>query len=128
MKSTQPQSNGSVRDALLRAVEVWKKAQVVHEWPSWEGRPEARAIAEQIALNHPECEQLLVNQLSAANQLVVAYALLTLELMNSPILRNLSPELLQRRSQITLVCGSFKNAMDLGGWHGRFRSERELRS
>jgi hypothetical protein len=47
--------------------------------------------------------------------LVVAYALQTLELMGSPALPELPDELLERRQQVTFICGSFKNSMDLGG-------------
>ena len=47
--------------------------------------------------------------------MVAAYALKALELMSSPALAELPDELLERRQQVTLICGSFKNAMDLGG-------------
>ena len=49
------------------------------------------------------------------NQLVTAYALLTLELMNSGKLGELPAALLADRSNVTLVLGSVKNGMDLGG-------------
>jgi hypothetical protein len=53
--------------------------------------------------------------LSSPNQLLVAYALQTLELMGSPALADLPDELLERRQQVTLQSGSFRNSMDLGG-------------
>ena len=102
-------------EVVDRAVEVWKKAQVVYQSPSWEGRPEARAFAERIAAEFRQCEHKLVKLLSHENQLVVAYALLTLQLMGSESLRTLPAELLQRRSKITLRTGSFSTSMDVGG-------------
>ena len=99
-----------------RTIAVWRKAQVLHEGPSWNGVPEARAIAEQIAAAHPECEPALASLLLDSCQLVAAYALLTLELMRSPLLKNLPSEVLQRRSNVTSVTGSFKTTMDLGGF------------
>jgi len=94
---------------------AWRKAQVLYETPSWKGQPEARAIAEQIAGSHPECEPALASLIQDSSQLVAAYALLTLELMKSPVLQNIPPDVLQRRSKVTLVCGSVKTTMDLGG-------------
>jgi len=102
-------------DIIAKAVQIWKKAQVVYQEPSWDGQPPARAIAEEIARSYPECEQKLVDLLVDNHQLVVAYALLTLEIMRSATLQNLPPELLERRSNIKLMTGSIANAMDLGG-------------
>ncbi len=102
-------------EILERAFPLWRKAQVVHEGLAWEGKPEARAIAEEIAASHPECEAALVAALDNENSLVVAYALLCLELMHSIALQSLPEQLLQCRSNITLVMGSFHNGMDLGG-------------
>src|SRR5438876_5889367 len=99
---------------LAEAAQVWAKAQVVYESPSWEGHPRARALVEQIA-QVPECHDGLLAFLSSPSQLVVAYALLTLESMNSPALAELPDELLEGRQQVTSLCGSFKNSMDLGG-------------
>jgi hypothetical protein len=98
-----------------RAVEAWKKAQVVYQSPSWEGRPEARAFVERIATEFRQCEHKLTGLLEHENQLVVAYALLTLQLMGSRRLRTLPAQLLERRSKITLRTGSFSTSMDLGG-------------
>lgn len=98
-----------------RAIEVWKKAQVVYQSPSWEGRPEARVFVERIATEFRECERKLAELLEHENQLVAAYALLTLQLMGSRTLRTLPAQLLERRSKITLRTGSFSTSMDLGG-------------
>jgi hypothetical protein len=103
-------------EILARAIALWRKAQVLYQAPSWNGQPEPRAIAEQIANSHPECEPALGRLILDSNQLVAAYALLTLELMKSPILQNLPSEVFQRRSSVTVVCGSIKTAMDLGAW------------
>src|SRR4030095_3495381 len=100
--------------ALLdEATRIWAQAQVVYESPSWDGHPPARALVEQIA-QVPECHDGLLALLSSPSQLVVAYALHTLALMNSPALAELPDELLERRQQVTSLCGSFKNSMDLG--------------
>jgi hypothetical protein len=103
------------RDLVDYAAGLWRKAQVLYETASWEGQPEARAIAEQIAASHPECEPLLVSLLLDSSQLIAAYALLTLELMGSPSLQNLPPVLLERRSNVTLIYSGIKTSMDLGG-------------
>jgi hypothetical protein len=101
--------------ALLdRAVAIWRKAQILYETGSWRGKPEAVAIAEELAASHPECESALASLLLDASQLVAAYALLTLELMDSPILQNIPPEVLQRRSRVTLTTGSINVTTDLG--------------
>jgi 2'-5' RNA ligase len=63
----------------------------------------------------PECHDGLLPLLSSPSQLVVAYVLQTLEMMGSPALAELSDEVLNRRQQGTIVSGSFKNSMDLGG-------------
>jgi hypothetical protein len=99
---------------LAKAVPVWRKAQIVHQAPSWEGRPEARAIAEELA-DYPECEPFLFGLLADPNQLVVAYSLVTLELMGSGRLKELPPDLLTNRSKITLMVGSVRIGKELGG-------------
>jgi len=127
---TPTPSDNSVEECELldRAIGAWQKAQVLHEAPSWKGQPKARAIVEELAASHPECEPALTSLLFDSRQLVVAYALLTLELMQSPSLQNLPTELLQRRSNITLVCGSIKTAMDLGGLARRVQKRAKGRT
>ena len=110
---------------LTRAIAIWRKAQVLFETGSWEGEPAAVAIAEELAAAHPECEPALVSLLLDASQLVAAYALMTLELMESPALRNLSPEVLQRGSRVTRTTGSIKDTQELG-WLAR-RAQRRAR-
>jgi hypothetical protein len=127
---TPTPSDNSIQECELldRAIGAWQKAQVLHDAPSWKGQPEARAIAEQLAASHPECESALASLLFDSRQLVVGYALLTLELMKSPSLQKLPSELLQRRSNITLVCGSIKTAMDIGGLARQVQKRAKVRT
>ena len=83
------------------------------------------AIAEELAACHPDCEPALASLLLDASQLVAAYALQTLEWMESPLLQNIPPEVLQRRSRVTLTSGSIHETMDLG-WLAR-RAQRRAR-
>jgi hypothetical protein len=116
MQASAPADNASQGCELLdRAIVIWRKAQVLHQAPSWKGEPEARAVAEQIAADRPECEPVLASLLLDKSQLVAAYALLTLELMRSSVLQSLPSEVLQRRANVTLITGSVKTTIDLGG-------------
>jgi hypothetical protein len=98
-----------------RAVGLWRKAQVVYEGPTRLGFPEPLEAVFEIARDHPGCHDHLVELLTSDSQLVVAYALLTLQAMASDVLRNLPQELLVRRENITISMGSFKTSMDIGG-------------
>jgi hypothetical protein len=69
----------------------------------------------------------LVGLLSSPNQLVVAYALLTLRKMNSNVRANLTGDLANRKQKITFVAGSFLNSMDLGGLARQYRKEARRR-
>jgi hypothetical protein len=71
----------------------------------------------------PECHGGLLALLSSPNQLIVAHALRTLELMQSPAFTNLPDELLRRGQQVTFITGSFKNSMDLGGLARQIRKK-----
>jgi hypothetical protein len=116
-----------VQDCVDRAVAIWRNAQVLHESPAWQGQPAARAIAEELASDWPEADSDLVGVLADDHAIVVGYALLTLELMNSATLHNLPAELLERRSKVTLVDGSFKTSMDLGGLARRVQKRAQSR-
>lgn len=98
-----------------RATDLWSKAQVVYEGPGKVGFPGPLQISMEIAEKHLDCEDALVELLGSESQLVAAYALLTLERMNSDVVAELPTELLECRKQITLHMGSFRNSMDLGG-------------
>jgi hypothetical protein len=99
---------------MQHAITLWRKAQVLYQGCSWEGQPEALAIAEQIAAGNPECQPLLSTLLLDSNQLVVAYALLTLELMRSPVLLDLPADLLKRRSSVMLAFTGVMTPTNLG--------------
>jgi hypothetical protein len=84
------------------------------------------AIAEELAASHSECGPALASLLLDASQLVAAYALQTLELMESPLLRDIPPEVLQRRSRVTITTGSIHMTTELG-WLAR-RAQRRARA
>lgn len=107
--------NDEARDALEFAVGLWRKAQVVHEGPTRLGFPEPLEAMLKIARDHPECHDGLVQLLSSENQFVDAYALLTLQMMESSVLENLPEDPLGRREKTTTDIGSFRNSTDLGG-------------
>ena len=119
---SQPAFDPSAR-ALAHALRLWRRSQIVYESPAWQGEPEPRGAAEAIAAAHPELHDSLVALLDDPNQLVAAYALITLELMRSSILGRLSESLLQRRDKVTCVMGSFSQPMDLGGFARRIRKK-----
>jgi hypothetical protein len=114
INNPKPENQKAASDLLDEAVEHWKHSQVVHQSPSWNGQPEARALAERIASDSPESEQRLFELLGHENQLVVAYALVTLQLMNSARLVEIPRNLLESRSRVTLIAGSFSTSTDLG--------------
>jgi hypothetical protein len=97
------------------AADIWRKAQVVYEGPTRLGIPEPLEAVFDIASGHPNCVDELVNLLRSDSQLVIAYALLTLQAMGCGILENLPQELLDRREKVTIHTGSFQSSMDLGG-------------
>jgi hypothetical protein len=118
----QPAFDPSAR-ALAHALRLWQRSQIVYESPAWLGEPEPRKAAEDIAAAHPELHDSLVSLLDDPNQLVAAYALITLELMRSSILGQLPASLLQRRDKVTCVMGSFSQPIDLGGFARRIRKK-----
>lgn len=111
---------------LADATQVWAKAQIVRDEPSWQGKSEARAFVEKVAAV-PACHDALLKLLSSPKQLVVAHALQTLELMGSPVLADLAEELCSRREQVTFQCGSFRTSMDLGGYARQVRKRTRQR-
>jgi hypothetical protein len=104
----------SEEETLLdKAVKVWSKAQIVYITPPRLGDSEARVLVEELA-RRPEYESALFDLLAAPSQLVVAYSLKTLELMGSRRLKELPPDLLTNRRNVTLLYGSVRVGMDLG--------------
>lgn len=114
---------GQLPELLDRAIAIWRKAQILYDGPSWEGQPRATAIAEQIAATHPEFEAHLASLLVDPSQLVAAYALWTLELIRSPLLENIPPEVLRRRSRVSVLMGSIQDTKELG-WLARQAQRR----
>jgi hypothetical protein len=113
---------------LDQAVRLWEKAQILYTAPTRSPQlPEQLAIAERIAAEYPQFHDAVVNLLSSSHQLVVAYSLMTLRIMNSPILAELSEELLNRREKVTVSAGCFVNSMDLGGLARQYRKEARRR-
>jgi hypothetical protein len=124
LEDAVPTSN----ELIDRAIRAWRTSQVVFESASWQGKPEARAIAEEIAEKHPELEPQLIGLSADSNQLVAAYALLALDLMNSRWLHSLPTELLSRTSKITLSAGSFRSSATLSEFARQLHKRSVARS
>jgi hypothetical protein len=75
--------------------------------------PPARHMAE-ILKDHPALEVKLIELLNHKSQLVVAYSLLALEMMDSPAVGSLPTALLERKEKITLMMGSFADKNGAG--------------
>jgi hypothetical protein len=119
---------GDLPGALLERAEfVWARAQVLYEAPPRLGEPEALRLVEEVA-QRPECEEGLVGQLGSPKPLVVAYALLTLRRMGSPVLAELPDALLNRRENVAIQCGCIRNGMDLGGLARQYRKQARRRA
>jgi hypothetical protein len=80
----------------------------VQQTPATDGHPVESALVEQLAAASPDCEPLLIELLEHESPVVVAYAMLTLELRDSHALRQLPPHLLERRAALTIAIGSAK--------------------
>ncbi len=117
---------GQLPEFLDQAVKAWRKAQVLYDGISWQGEPRATAIAEEIAKSHPEWTDHLFSLLLDPSQLVAGYALWTLELMKSPLLENIPPEVLQSRSRVTVTTRDLKDTKELG-WLAR-QAQRRART
>jgi len=105
----------SEEDVLALAVDAWSKAQIVACRSAWKGHPLGAHFSEVLS-QRPDLEDRLIVLLKSEHQLVVAYALLTLELMKSPALGCLPEELLTRKEKVTIVTGSFADKMELGAF------------
>lgn len=119
----------SQEDLLAKAISEWEGAQYLFAAPAWNGQPLARHFAE-LLRGHADLEARLVELFSHRSQLVSAYSLLTLDLMDSRELEHLPGSLLERREKITKLMGSFADKMELGafarqmqkGWRERHRA------
>ena len=99
---------------------------MVHKSPAFEGFPEESAWVERLA-DHPEEEDNLTRLLETEKHLVAAYILLALEAMKAPGLRLVLGNFENRREKVTLLCGSFSTAMDLGGLARSIRKKLDAR-
>src|SRR5262245_12714072 len=125
MKPGKTSANDGKPDLLDAAVQIWRKAQVVHNPGRAESSSEAmvRTIADEI----DKYRERLVKCLSHESQLVAAYALLVLRKANDPALNQLPTELLTRHEKITVCSGSFRDKMELGAFARMLRKEARRR-
>lgn len=105
----------SDEDLLTKAVEEWERAQILFAGPAWNGQPEARHFTE-LLRDRLDLESELVELLNHKSQLVAAYSLIALDLMDSQALENLPGSLLGRHEKITTHMGSFSDKMELGAF------------
>jgi hypothetical protein len=121
MKPDETSVNDGKPDLLDAAVQMWSKAQVVHNPGRTETPSEAmvRTIADEIE----KYRERLVGCLSHESQLVAAYALLVLSKVNDPALNELPTELLTCHEKITVRSGSFSHKMELGAFARMLRKE-----
>ena len=113
-------NSNTEQDEFSLAVAEWRRAQVVFCSPSWKGRPLARHYCENLS-SKPEFKDKLAALLSDKNQIVVAYVLLTLDLMQSETSLTVPEELFGRRDQITTMTGSFANKSEIGAFAKHLR-------
>jgi len=118
------QDAGTILD---RAVHSWEKAQVFHQGPTMGGVPKELELAQRIAAEYPQFHNNLTGLLASENRLVVAYALLTLRLIGSPVLANLPEDLLSRRGKI-IIGGCVVTSMDLAGLARQYQKEAGRRA
>jgi hypothetical protein len=102
-------------DFLAKAINVWKRAQILFLGPAWNCQPEARYVAE-LLRDRVDLEMKLIELLKHESQLVSAYSLVVLDLMDSQELGQLPEGLLGRKEKITTHMGSFSDKMELGAY------------
>lgn len=108
-------------DELEEIVRTWSKAQVMYDVPSFEGVPRARYLAESTAASRPDLKEALLDLSTHENQLVAAYAILTLRLMDPESLALVPESVGSRKDRVTLQQGSFRLTTNLGDWLRRMR-------
>ena len=109
---SNPPDNASL---LRRAVLLWQQAPCVQQTPATDGHPVESALVEQLAAASPDCEPLLIELLEHESPVVVAYALLTLELRDSHALRQLPPAPARTPGRNHTRHRQRQNRHDLGG-------------
>lgn len=110
---TTCESCESVEALILRAVEVWKHDQLVNLTTTWKQEPQGHYLAETLS-KRLDCEASLGQLLSHENEIVVAYSLVALEIMDSTLLGRLPNELIERKQFFTRLEGSFAIDYELG--------------
>jgi hypothetical protein len=103
----------NIEALISQAVEVWKNGQTVNLSPIWKQHPQGHYLAKVLA-ERPDCEARLGEFLTHENELVVAYSLVALEMMDSRLLARLPKDLLERKQLFTSVRGSFGIEVELG--------------
>lgn len=97
---------------LMEAVREWETAMVLCRGPAWKGKPAARHFVD-LLKERPDLEQELVKLFDHKRQLVTAYSLFALELMDSKTLEHLPESLLARKEKVSIRMGSFGDKMEL---------------
>ena len=112
-----PRSDDEQSRLVAEAAVVWSQAERVYLAPP-KGDSDAWNAVERLAGKKAckQVESLLIDLLSHPNQLVVAYALFTLELMKSAACGSLPAQLLERKEKISVLMGCFLNKMELGAF------------
>ena len=116
------QENRDHLELFEAAIQSWKKAQVVREFPGKDKWRPAEFV-EEIAADIGRYREQLLKCLSDEHQLVVAYALLVLKRANDPTLKELPRELLNRHGKITILMGGFSDKMELGAFARMLKKE-----
>jgi hypothetical protein len=107
-------SREPVQKLFEQAILAWSKPDMIHDSPSWNGRPEQRALCEALAERISQSESLLYSGLSHDDQHVVAYCLLALNLGLSIRLRQLPEALEADKRHVTINRGSFTKNIQIG--------------
>ena len=105
----------SQEDLLAKATVEWEQAQFLFIERAWRGKPVASHYVE-VLKTRSDLEPELVKLLSHPSQLVAAYSLLTLDLMDSSAVGVLPEVLLKRSEKLTKLMGSFADKMEFGAF------------
>ena len=106
-------SNEHVDDLISQAVEVWGHRRVVSLSMVGRQSPTGYYLAKVLS-ERPESEAKLGELLSHNNQIIVAYSLIALKMMDSALLGRLPKKLLDNKQLFTVVKGSFGEEYGLG--------------
>lgn len=112
----------NIEDLISRAVEVWKHDQLVNLSPTWKQQPQGHYLVETLAKRR-DSESRLGELLSHENELVVAYSLVALQMMDSALLGRLPKGLLESKQWIRKLRGSFAIDLELGEFAKEIQEE-----